>query len=296
MRLERYSNFLKLLCLGGVVSLAGCDAALLDPKGAIGVEQRSLIITATVLMLIVVIPVIVMTFLFAWRYRASNNKATYDPEWAHSNKIEAVVWTIPCIIILVLGTITYKTTKELDPRNPIVADVKPIVIEAISLDWKWLFIYPELGIASVNQIAFPVGVPVEFKVTSNTVMNSFFIPRLGSQIYAMAGMQNRVHLIANEAGVYDGISANYSGAGFSGMKFTAEATTQQGFEEWVANVRLSQDRIDSMADFEHIAVPSENNPVAHFSHVKKDLYQSIIDKFMGTGMSGHMHSHSSVGE
>ncbi len=284
-----------MLFLGAATLLLnGCDTALMDPKGAIGVEQRSLILTATLLMLIVVIPVLIMTVAFAWKYRASNKEAKYSPNWAHSNKIEAVVWTIPCIIILVLGVITYKTTHELDPRNAIQSEAKPITIEAIALDWKWLFIYPEFGIASVNQIAFPANTPIEFKVTSNTVMNSFFIPQLGSQIYAMAGMQNKVHLIANEEGTYKGMSANYSGAGFSGMKFTAEATTQQGFEEWVAKAKQSPNALSGMPEFEQLAKPSENNAVEYFSAVKPDLYQDIINKFMSKGM--HMHSHSSAGE
>ena len=152
--------------------LSGCNMALLDPKGAIGMQQKSLILTATWLMLIVVIPVIIMTFYFAWKYRASNKNATYTPNWSHSNKIEVVVWSIPLIIILILGTITWKTTHSLDPRTPIPSQEKTLVIQAVSLDWKWLFIYPEQGIATINEISFPANVPVEFKVTSGSVMNS----------------------------------------------------------------------------------------------------------------------------
>ena len=295
--------------------LSGCNMALLDPKGIIGMEQKSLILTATWLMLIVVIPVIIMTFLFAWKYRASNKNATYRPNWAHSNKIEFVVWTIPLIIILILGTITWRTTHSLDPRNPIPSESQPLVIEAISLDWKWLFVYPEQGIATVNEISFPANVPVQFKVTSGSVMNSFFIPQLGSQIYAMAGMQNQVHLMATEEGAFKGMSANYSGAGFSGMKFMAYATSPEKFAEWVAKVKQSPDSLQ-WADYKALAKPSEQNPVAYYSSVKPDLYQDIINQFMGSEMKHapmhseemnkemdhdmeqgmHMSSHSGAGE
>ncbi len=268
--------------------LSGCNMAVLDPKGAIGMEQKSLILTATWLMLIVVVPVIIMTFLFAWKYRASNKKATYAPNWSHSNKIEFVVWTIPCIIIVFLGILTWNTTHKLDPRVPLVSDAKPIVIEAISLDWKWLFIYPEQGIATVNEISFPANVPVQFKVTSGSVMNSFFIPQLGSQIYAMAGMQNQVHLIANEEGSYKGISANFSGKGFSGMKFNAYVTSPEKFAQWVAKVKQSPQGLQ-LADYEQLAKPTENNPVTYFSTVKPNIYQDIINKFMGS--DSHMEKH-----
>ena len=278
------NRFRWLLPSSMALLLSGCNMALLDPKGAIGMEQKSLIMTATWLMLIVVVPVIIMTFLFAWKYRASNKNATYSPNWSHSNKIEFVVWTIPCIIILILGTLTWTSTQALDPRNPLPSENKPLVIEAISLDWKWLFIYPEQGIATVNEIAFPANVPLQFKVTSGSVMNSFFIPQLGSQIYAMAGMQNQVHLIANEEGVYKGMSANYSGKGFSGMKFTATATSADKFDEWVMKVKQSAKGLQ-MADYEQLAKPTENNAVEYFSSVKSDLYQDIINKYMDPAMA-----------
>lgn len=278
------NRFRWLLPSSMALLLSGCNMALLDPKGAIGMEQKSLIMTATWLMLIVVVPVIIMTFLFAWKYRASNKNATYSPNWSHSNKIEFVVWTIPCIIILILGTLTWKSTQALDPRNPLPSENKPLVIEAISLDWKWLFIYPEQGIATVNEIAFPANVPLQFKVTSGSVMNSFFIPQLGSQIYAMAGMQNQVHLIANEEGVYKGMSANYSGKGFSGMKFTATATSADKFDEWVMKVKQSAKGLQ-MADYEQLAKPTENNTVEYFSSVKSGLYQDIINKYMDPAMA-----------
>ena len=283
MRLKKYNKSIGMLSLiASTVMLSGCNMVLMNPKGAIGVEQRTLIITAIALMLIVVIPVIFMAFAFAWKYRASNKDAKYSPNWSHSNKIEAVVWTIPIIIIAILGTITWKTTHELDPFKPIVTDKKPMTIEVVSLDWKWLFIYPEQGIATVNELAFPKDVPVEFKITSNSVMNSFFIPQLGGQIYAMAGMQTKLHLIGNEAGKYDGISSSFSGRGFSGMKFTAIVTPTEGdFDQWVAKVKESSNTLNATSDFNKLAEPSENNPVEYFSSVKPNLFKETIGKFMG---------------
>ena len=283
MRLKKYNKSIGMMSLiASAVMLSGCNMVLMNPKGAIGVEQRTLIITAIALMLIVVIPVIFMAFAFAWKYRASNKDAKYSPNWSHSNKIEAVVWTIPIIIIAILGTITWKTTHELDPFKPIVTDKKPMTIEVVSLDWKWLFIYPEQGIATVNELAFPKDVPVEFKITSNSVMNSFFIPQLGGQIYAMAGMQTKLHLIGNEAGKYDGISSSFSGRGFSGMKFTAIVTPTEGdFDQWVAKVKASSNNLNATSDFNKLAEPSENNPVEYFSSVKPNLFKETIGKFMG---------------
>lgn len=289
MRLKQINHFYRILLVIAVFILSGCGMALMDPKGQIGLEQRSLIITATLLMLIVVIPVIIMTIMFARKYRASNKNAPYSPDWGHSTKIEIVVWSIPIIIILILGTITWKSSHALDPRKPIVSDAATITIEAVSMDWKWLFIYPDLGIATVNEISFPVDVPVRFKITSDTVMNSFFIPQLGSQIYAMAGMQNIVHLIANEPGVYKGISANYSGRGFSGMKFNAIVTSPQEFEQWVAKVKQSSDKLE-WQNYLSLAEPSEDNPVQYFSTVQPKLYMDILNKYMGMDMSKHAHS------
>lgn len=259
--------------------LSGCgNLDVLDPKGSIGLAEKSLIGTATFTMLIVVVPVILMTLWFAWRYRASNRHAKYAPKWAHSTAIEVVIWTVPSIIILCLGILTWKTTHELDPYKPIESAVKPINVEVVALDWKWLFIYPDLGIASVNQLAFPVGTPVNFMITSDSVMNSFFIPQLGSQIYAMAGMQTQLHLIADEAGDFAGVSANYSGRGFSDMKFRALATNPEQFNAWVEKVKASPDRLD-MNEYSTVSQPSEKEPVRYFSSVDPKLFYNIIAKY-----------------
>ncbi|MFJ3009514.1 ubiquinol oxidase subunit II, partial [Pseudomonas fluorescens] len=244
MSKNRYPRLLGLVPLLGTLLLGGCNMTLLNPTGQVGLEQRNLIITATLLMLLVVVPVIVMTFLFAWKYRASNKDAVYTPKWSHSTKIEVAVWTIPVLIIIALGYITYISTHKLDPYRPIESDVKPVTIEVVALDWKWLFIYPEQGIATVNKIVFPAHTPINFKITSDAVMNSFFIPGLGGQIYAMAGMQTKLHLIADRNAEMDGISANYSGAGFTGMKFKAIATSQYDFDAWVSEVKKAPKQLE----------------------------------------------------
>jgi cytochrome o ubiquinol oxidase subunit II len=264
--------------LGLMLLLSGCNMDVLDPKGSVGLAERDLISTSTWAMLIVVIPVIVLTLVFAWRYRASNKSAEYRPTWSHSTGIEVAVWLIPTLIILFLGVLTWKSTHELDPYRPLESNVKPINVEVVALDWKWLFIYPDLGIATVNQLAFPVGTPVNFNITSDSVMNSFFIPQLGGQIYAMAGMQTKLHLIADEAGDYAGESANFSGKGFSDMKFRAIASSPEEFNAWVAKVRASSDRLD-MNRYNGVSQPGEQAPVTYFSTVDPNLFHNIIARY-----------------
>jgi len=288
MSKKRYPRLFGILPFLGMLLLSGCNWTLLDPKGQVGIEQKNLILIATGLMLLVVIPVIIMTVAFAWKYRASNKAATYTPDWSHSTKIEAAVWIIPILIIIALGYVTYHSTHKLDPYRPLDSDVKPIQIDVVALDWKWLFIYPEQGIATVNKINFPANTPVNFRVTSDAVMNSFFIPGLGGQIYAMAGMTTKLHLIANENGVFDGISANYSGAGFTGMKFKATATSQADFDAWVAEVKQSPLKLGK-AEYEALAKPSEYNPVALYSEAPAELFQSIVDKYEGMNRGKPVH-------
>jgi cytochrome o ubiquinol oxidase subunit II len=263
------------LALSASLLLSGCQWVVLDPKGPIGLQERSIILIATVLMLIVVVPVIALVLLFAYRYRASNEKAEYRPDWAHSNRIEAVVWLIPCVIVSALGVIAWRSSHTLDPYRPLASRAKPLRIEAVALDWKWLFIYPDQKVATVNQVAFPANVPVEFHITSATVMNAFFIPQLGSQIYAMAGMQTRLHLLANEPGAYQGLSSNYSGDGFSGMTFEALALAPRAFQAWLAKAAASP-RTLTAAAYERLARPSENVPVAYYSQVRPHLFAEIV--------------------
>jgi cytochrome o ubiquinol oxidase subunit 2 len=226
-------------------------------------------------MLIVVIPVLVLIVAFAWRYRASNTRATFLPDSGHTATMEAVVWLIPCLIVICLGTLAWDSSHKLDPYRQLASKVQPIRIDVVALDWKWLFIYPDLGVATVNQIALPVNVPVDFKITSGSVMNSFFIPQLGGQIYAMAGMQTQLSLMADHAGTYEGMSANYSGAGFSDMKFTALAMSQQGFSRWLATVRRSPQTLGAQ-DYKLLARASRKHPVEYFSSVIPDLFAGIV--------------------
>ena len=280
MSKKRYPRLFGILPFLGMLLLSGCNWTLLDPKGQVGIEQRNLILIATGLMLLVVIPVIFMTIAFAWKYRASNKAATYTPDWSHSTKIEVAVWSIPVLIIIALGYVTYLSTHKLDPYRPLDSDVKPVQIDVVALDWKWLFIYPEQGIATVNKIVFPANTPVNFRVTSDAVMNSFFIPGLGGQIYAMAGMTTKLHLIADRNAEMDGISANYSGAGFTGMKFKAIATSQEDFDAWVSEVKKAPKQLEQ-AEYAALAKPSQNNPVELYSSVTPNLFQTIVDKYEG---------------
>ncbi|UAJ64908.1 ubiquinol oxidase subunit II [Candidatus Schneideria nysicola] len=263
------------------MQLVSCsNMILLDPKGQIGIEERSLILMAISLMLIVVIPVIIMAILFSIKYRSSNTPI-YTPNWSNSNKIELLIWVIPIIIIIFLGMLTWKSSHELDPRKPIHSStMNTLVIRVVSLDWKWLFIYPEYNIASINEVVFPVNVPIKFEITSNSVMNSFFIPQLGSQIYTMAGMQSILNLMAKEPGIYHGISSNFSGYGFSDMKFIALVTkTNKEFEEWIQKVKLSPKSICDINSYEKIALPSVGHPIEYFSNVYPHLFEQITNKF-----------------
>ena len=273
------SYFFVVLSIGLMLLLSGCEMAVLDPKGFVASEEKRLIIVATLLMLIVVIPVIILTVVFAWKYRATNTKAIYEPNWSHNTLIEVIWWVIPCIIVVILAVITWITSHQLDPYKPLSVKTKPITIEAVALDWKWLFIYPEHNIATVNYIQFPDHVPINFKITADAPMNSFWIPHLGGQIYAMAGMQTKLHLIADEQGEYAGLSSNYSGAGFSGMKFIAKVTTAEDFSRWVSTVKRSPD-ILTQDVYNQLAKPSENNEVKYYSFVERGLYDAIIMKFM----------------
>lgn len=269
-----------LVYLATSVLLAGCNLVVFNPKGAVARDERDLIILATGLMLLVVVPVIVMTFVFAYRYRATNKKARYSPRWASSHKIEAVVWGVPFLIICVLGWVTWETTHALDPYRPLDSDVPPVNVQVVATDWKWLFIYPDLGIASVNELAIPVNTPVSFTVTSDAAMTSFFIPALGGQIYAMAGMQTKLHLIANEIGQYRGIAANYNGHGFSDMHFSTLALSGADYEAWVNKVKAAPRQLDQ-ASYTELAKPSIRHEITYYSAVQERLFLDIVDKYEG---------------
>ena len=277
-RRSRYV-FRGLWSLCAVPFLEGCSKIVLFyPKGPIGDAERFVILAAIALMLIVVIPVFIMAFWFSRKYRASNTNATYMPKWSDSSRIDLVIWLVPVAIVTALGILAWVQTHRLDPYRPIDPSARPISIEAVSLDWKWLFIYPDQNIAVVNRLVFPAKVPLSFRLTSGTVMTSFFIPQLGSQIYAMAGMQTRLHLMADGPGVYFGQNQQLSGRGFADMSFKAIAVSPDQFQMWIQRARQSPDKLD-LARFEEIAKPSVGYAVTYFSSVRPDLFDQIISKY-----------------
>lgn len=273
--------------VGVAVLLSGCNMEVLAPKGDIGADEKSLILIALGLMAIVAIPVIAMTLWFPWRYRSGNKKATYAPNWSHSTGVEVVVWSVPAIIVAILAVITWRSSHALDPYKPLASEARPVTVQVVSLDWKWLFVYPEYGVASVNELAFPVDRPVNFQITSDSVMNAFFIPQLGSQIYAMAGMETKLHLIAREPGTYAGLSTNFSGEGFSDMHFQAIATTEDGFKDWIAKAKATQAALDGKS-YQVLAQPSQKVPVSYYGQVTPGLFASVVNKHMGDMSHGEM--------
>jgi len=277
-----FQNWLRLAILvAGCLLVSGCDEFMLfDPKGPVAEQQQWLIIVSFAIMLIVVIPVLIMSVWFPYKYRSGNTKEEYLPNWEHSNKIELVVWTVPILIITALGILTYITSHSLDPRKPIESDQPTMVVQVVAMDWKWLFIYPEYGIATVNEMAMVVDQPVEFLITSDATMNSFFIPNLGSMIYAMSGMENRLHLMASEAGTYKGMSTNYSGFGFSGMKFNAIASDKMQFDAWVTKVKDSP-KVLTDDVFKALQVKSRDVKPLYFNNPNPLLFSDIIEHYTG---------------
>jgi cytochrome o ubiquinol oxidase subunit 2 len=257
------------------------NVAVLNPKGTVAHDERNLIFFTVFLGIFVLVPVYAMTFWIAWKYREGNKKAKYRPDWDHNVLAEALWWGIPTLIILILSIVTWQTSHSLDPHKPL-SSAEPLKIQVVALDWKWLFIYPEQKIASVNYVQFPVGQPVQFEITSNGPMNSFWIPQLGSQIYAMAGMSTHLNLEATSVGDYRGSSANISGKGFAGMTFTARASSNSEFNEWVAGTQSNSTRLD-MKDFKTLAKPSENYPATAYASVTPGLYSKVQAQFQLPG-------------
>jgi cytochrome o ubiquinol oxidase subunit 2 len=265
--------------------LGGCNWVVMSPSGDIAEQQADLIIISTVLMLIVIVPVMVLIVLFAWRYRHTNKatEAEYDPDWDHSTGLELIIWSVPLLIIICLGAVTWMGTHLLDPYRPldritagkpVEQEVQPLEIQVVALDWKWLFIYPEQGIATVNEIAAPVDRPIRFRITSSSVMNSFYIPALAGMIYAMPGMETKLHAVINAPGEFEGFSANYSGAGFSGMRFTFHGMDQGGFDAWVGKVKAEGGALNR-PDYLELERPSENVKPIHYASVDNTLYEAI---------------------
>jgi cytochrome o ubiquinol oxidase subunit 2 len=219
--------------------------------------------------------VIVLTLAIAWRYRAGNGRAVYWPDWSYSGPLELVVWSIPALVILFLGGIAWIGSHDLDPRKPIASEALPLDIEVVSLDWKWLFVYPAQGVASVNRLVIPAATPIRFRLTSASVMNSFLVPQLGSQIYTMAGMTTGLNLQADEPGTYAGLSAQFSGEGFSDMHFAVEALPADGFAGWVAATRAGGGNLDA-GRYAELAHPSRADAQATFGTVTQGLFDTIV--------------------
>lgn len=253
--------------------------SVLFPKGLIGIQQRDLLLIIQALMLLVVIPVYIFTFIFSWKYRAGNKKASYDPHLTDNWIAECFWWGIPLIMTLFISVITWIKTIELDPYKAIASDEKPITIQAVALQWKWLFIYPEEKIAVVNFLQIPKNVPIRFEITSDAPMNSFWIPALGGQIYAMPAMRTELNLIANQTGDFRGSSANISGEGFAGMHFIARASSKEDYDAWIADIKKSEKNLE-MKSYRVIAKPTQNNPVAFFKLEDDQLFNNIIMQYM----------------
>ena len=287
MPLSRIASRLRpLSALAVLPFIAGCgEMVVLEPAGDIAQQQGDLIVISTVLMLLIIVPVMALTVFFAWRYRAANKEATYKPDWDHSTQLELVIWAAPLLIIICLGAITWVATHLLDPYRPlartepgkpVAAEARPLEVNVVALDWKWLFIYPEQGVATVNELAVPVNRPVNFRISASSVMNSFYIPAMAGQIYAMPGMETKLHGVLNRTGDFTGFSANYSGAGFSNMRFAVKSLPAADFDGWVAQAKGAGGRLDRTA-YLQLERPSEKEPVRRFAAVDADLFDRVIN-------------------
>lgn len=280
----KYKVLFLVIFLGGFVALliwltAGSTVAILQPKGVIAQQQRDLLIFATLLSMVVIVPVYVLTIMIAIRYRKGNKKATYTPDWDHSRKLETVWWGVPIAIILILSVVTWRSSHALDPFKPLSGNRAPVTIQVVALEWKWLFIYPEQNIATVNYIQFPENTPVNFVITADAPMNSFWIPELGGQVYAMNGMKTKLHLQANAPGTFKGSSANLSGEGFAAMRFTAEATSQSDFYKWVQNSKKALGTLGRQ-QYAELSKPTKDVSARFYGNVDSSLYDSIVMKYM----------------
>ncbi len=295
--LKSFRRLLPFVLLPLVLLLGGCNLEVMAPSGDIAARQRDLIVISTVLMLIIIIPVMILTVVFARKYRASNSQADYDPDWDHSTQLELVIWAVPLLIIICLGAVTWMGTHLLDPYRPLdqiakgtpVADIdehKPLQVNVVALDWKWLFIYPEQGVAAINEFAAPVDRPIQFRITSSSVMNSFYVPALAGMIYAMPGMETTLHAVINNPGEYKGFSANYSGHGFSGMHFKFHGVDQAGFDEWVAKAKDEGGALQRQ-DYLVLEQKSENVPVQYFADVDPMLFDAAVNRCVEPGKMCH---------
>ncbi len=275
-----------LVILTLLASLGGCGETVLAPIGPVGAAERTILLDAVAIMLAIVVPTIVATLAFAWWFRAGNSRARYLPTWQYSGQLELLVWSVPALVVLFLGGIAWISSHELDPAQPLTSAVKPapeaLQIEVVSLDWKWLFIYPGQQVASINRMVVPTGVPLHLRVTSATVMNVFFVPRLGSGIYSMGGMATQLNLQADQPGTYPGLSANFSGDGFSGMSFALEAVDSGQFDTWVATTKNAGDVLDDAA-YRGLLHQSANVQPYTYRGVDAGLFNRIVSMQLPPG-------------
>jgi cytochrome o ubiquinol oxidase subunit II len=265
----------RVTLLAATILLSSCQKGVLDPHGPVGAAERLMLYDATAIMLAVIGPVILLTLGFAWWFRSGNRHARYRPDWEYSGRIEVIIWAIPALVILFLGGIAWVGSHQLDPPRALQSKAQSVEVQVVSLDWQWLFIYPEQHIASLNHLVVPAGVPVAFSLTSTSVMNSFFIPQLGSQIYTMAGMTTHVNLQADERGRYQGLSAQFSGEGFSDMRFDVDALSADDFQAWVSDVRTKSGVLDEPT-FAQLARPSPEKGTATYAQVSAGLFDAIV--------------------
>jgi cytochrome o ubiquinol oxidase subunit II len=270
---RRFRHVLAMLIMGGFAASSRAEGVL-DPQGPIASAERTILLNSTTIMLVVVVPVILLTLAFAWWYRASNTRASYQPEWANSGRIEFIVWSIPTMVVLLLAAVAWTSSHDLDPARKLTSNLKPVRIEVVSLDWKWLFIYPDLGVATLNQIVVPAGVPIEFLLTSTNVMNAFWVPQLGSQIYTMPGMTTRLNLLAERAGDYPGLSSNFSGDGFSDMRFVVHAVPDAVFSSWLTATQAKGEVLDAGA-YSQLARTGSDVSVKTYRSVDQGLFERI---------------------
>jgi cytochrome o ubiquinol oxidase subunit 2 len=281
-----------LAAIAMAAGLTGCSkAVVLNPAGDIAAQQGQMVITATLLMLVIIVPVIALTLFFAWKSRQGNTEAEYDPEWHHSTTLELVIWTVPLLIIIALGALTWIGTHKLDPyrpldridaQRPLAANVKPLEVQVVAMDWKWLFFYPEQGIATVNELAAPVDRPILFKLTATSTMNAFYVPDLAGMVYAMPGMQTELNAVINRPGVFQGMSSHYSGAGFSGMTFKFHGLSDGDFAQWVQKAKTEGKPLDK-GRYLHLVKPSERDPVQRFATVEEGLYDKVLNRCVEDG-------------
>lgn len=272
-----FISFVGILGILLVTYLSTRDIVVLNPQGSIAQQQKDLIIIATFLMLIVVIPVFILTFSIAWKYRAGNNKAKYQPDWDHSRIAETIWWGFPLFIIVILAIITWVSSHELDPYRPIASEKSPVEVQVVALEWRWLFLYPDYGVASLNYLEIPEKTPINLTLTSDAPMNSFWIPSLGGQVYAMSGMSTKLHLQANKQSVYEGSSANLSGEGFANMRFQVKSVSNKTFHTWAQSAQSKT--MLSEKKYNAIAKPSKDVKPQLFSLSDTSLYDKIVMKY-----------------